>query len=85
MPRNRIDDETRQPILRDTQNDDGNYNDNELEEITCCDPRAGWYRFVALIFMCLVGFGEYNNILKALLSTRLDQVKVFSQNPLTQT
>jgi hypothetical protein len=63
MPRNRIDDETRQPILQDTQNEQGNYNDNELEEITCCDPRAGWYRFVALIFMCLVGFGKYKHIL----------------------
>jgi hypothetical protein len=64
MPRNRVNDETRQPILQDAHNEEGSYNDNELAEITCCDPRAGWYRFVALIFMCLVGFGEYIRLIK---------------------
>jgi hypothetical protein len=58
MPRNRSSDDVRQPILHDNNEDGQDYRDNELEEVTCCNPAAGWYRFVALIFMCLVGFGE---------------------------
>lgn len=58
MPRNRSSDETRQPILRDNNDDGREYQDNELEEITCCNPAKTWFRFVALIFMCLVGFGK---------------------------
>lgn len=65
MPRSRIDDESRQPILRDSNVNDENYHDNELlEEVTCCDPRAGWYRFIGLIFMCLVGFGRSSYLIK---------------------
>lgn len=58
MPRNRSTDEARQPILRDNNHDVEDYQDNELEEMTCCNPHKSWFRFVALIFMCLVGFGE---------------------------
>lgn len=39
--------------------------DNELSEplegcgaSACCNPSSGMYRFIALILMCLVGFGE---------------------------
>lgn len=36
--------------------------DNELGESSgcgCCDPRSGIHRFIALVFMCLLGFGEF--------------------------
>lgn len=60
MPRNRLtDDLASQPILQDN-NEERSYQDNELETSEmCCNPRAGSYRFIALIFMCLVGFGEF--------------------------
>ena len=58
MPRIRVTDESRQPILRDSQADGGEFIDNELEEAGgCCNPAKPMYRFIALIFMCLVGFG----------------------------
>lgn len=41
-------------------------NDNELDEpltgcgaTACCNPSHGVHRFIALIFMCLLGFGSY--------------------------
>lgn len=52
------DDET--PMLRDQD-------DNELDDInaggccgrsSCCNPSSAVHRFIALIFMCLLGFGE---------------------------
>ena len=59
MPRNRASDEARQPILQDNNEDERGYQDNELEmSQMCCNPAKTSYRFVALIFMCLVGFGE---------------------------
>lgn len=59
MPRNRSSDEARQPILRDSNEDDRAYQDDELaERDMCCNPARPFYRFVALIFMCLVGFGK---------------------------
>lgn len=57
MPR-RTSDEA-QPILdhHNENNDDGD--DLELETSDmCCSPRKSYYRFIALIFMCLVGFGK---------------------------
>lgn len=57
MPRNRSSDDARQPILQDN-NEEGSYDDNELGDLMCCNPKRSWFRFVALIFMCLVGFGE---------------------------
>lgn len=27
-------------------------------DIGCCDPRRGLHRFIALFFMCLMGFGK---------------------------
>lgn len=56
------DDETgRQPILRDY--------DNELDlepsgcgQTACCNPSLSLHRFIALIFMCLLGFGKCNKI-----------------------
>lgn len=42
--------------------------DNELDlqpsgcgSSMCCNPASGVHRFIALIFMCLLGFGECNN------------------------
>lgn len=60
MPRSR--NEEAQPIL-DRNDEDNNGDDNELGDIeyTCCNPRKSYYRFIALIFMCLVGFGEFND------------------------
>lgn len=50
------------PILRNV--DDPN-EDNELDEqptgcgaSACCNPRSSVHRFIALMFMCLVGFGK---------------------------
>lgn len=60
MPRNR--NEEAQPIL-DRNDEENNGADNELDESdisgVCCNPTKPHYRFIALIFMCLVGFGEY--------------------------
>lgn len=44
-----------------------NLNSNSIEDeektagcdIGCCDPRRPLHRMVALIFMCLLGFGKY--------------------------
>lgn len=60
MPRNRVTDEVRQPILHDVNEEAHDYQDNELEEMTCCNPTRSWYRFLALFFMCLVGFGMHH-------------------------
>lgn len=50
------------PILGDT---DDPSNDNELDtqadccsKLACCDPKSTFHRFLALILMCLLGFGE---------------------------
>ncbi|CRK94234.1 CLUMA_CG007749, isoform A [Clunio marinus] len=60
MPRNRSTDDSRQPILQDNDENERSYNDNELEDTSgCCNPSKTWYRFIALIFMCLVGFASY--------------------------
>lgn len=72
MPRSRSDDESRQPILRGSNVDSGNYQDNELEDVTCCDPRKGYFRFIGLIFMCLVGFGEYKSSTSTSSSKRMN-------------
>lgn len=54
-----------QPILNDTEFPQGQ-EDNELDpELTgcgasaCCNPSSSVHRFIALIFMCLLGFGSY--------------------------
>ena len=55
------------PIISDDEleNNHGNHNrsrDNELDPSPTgcgvCDPRSGFHRFIALVFMCLLGFGE---------------------------
>lgn len=53
------------PILGDT---DDPSNDNELDgqtdccsRLACCDPKSSTHRFMALILMCLLGFGEYTS------------------------
>lgn len=58
MPRN-ISNEEQQPILDHTDGENNEEGDDlELEQNMCCSPRKSYYRFIALIFMCLVGFGE---------------------------
>lgn len=27
----------------------------------CCDPRGKFHRFLALLFMCFLGFGKFKN------------------------
>lgn len=56
-----IDVEDRTPIVRDAER----LEDDELAEpltgcaaTACCNPTASLHRFIALIFMCLLGFGE---------------------------
>lgn len=67
------DDDARTPILNETS-DAENYEpkrpsvptlDNELQEVltgcaatACCNPTSFLHRFIALILMCLVGFGK---------------------------
>lgn len=62
----RDDDELSRPIMEDTDYQSGNQIDNELDpELTgcgataCCNPSHSVHRFIALIFMCLLGFGSY--------------------------
>lgn len=62
-----VDDELSTPILHS----DGEatnrrtFRDDELEHgasgcvACCCNPTSSCHRFIALILMCLVGFGEY--------------------------
>lgn len=55
------------PIISDDEDIRSNRNqqqrDNELgvgeSSCGCCDPRTGIHRFIALVFMCLLGFGEF--------------------------
>lgn len=64
MPQSRRNSD-RQPILQDETPANYQTDDNELMEeldgcaaTACCNPSASLHRFIALIFMCLVGFGE---------------------------
>lgn len=60
-----VDDELSTPILHNDEDDHRNrrtYNDDELNASNggcCCNPSSGCHRFIALILMCLVGFGRY--------------------------
>ncbi|XP_065079070.1 major facilitator superfamily domain-containing protein 1-like isoform X2 [Ochlerotatus camptorhynchus] len=75
MPRLYDEDEARRPILQpDTDSEDPptgsrilrRSDDDELSEgrsgcgtSACCNPSSALHRFMALILMCLVGFGSY--------------------------
>lgn len=60
-------DESSTPILRDDENDEENsqtFNDDELNTAFefgggCCNPSSTCHRFIALLLICLTGFGEY--------------------------
>lgn len=63
-----VDDELSTPILHSDDDETTNrrrFRDDELEHgasgcgACCCNPTSGCHRFIALILMCLVGFGEY--------------------------
>lgn len=64
MPGN--DDELSRPILQEEDGNGGRSDsDNELDEqltgcgaTSCCNPSSTCHRFLALILMCLVGFGK---------------------------
>lgn len=61
------DDELSRPILQDEDGNGGRSDsENELEEqlvgcgaSACCNPSSTCHRFMALILMCLVGFGKF--------------------------
>lgn len=63
-----VDDELSTPMLHSDDEDDRNrrrLNDDELDGATgcstfCCNPSSTCHRFIALILMCLVGFGKYS-------------------------
>lgn len=62
-----VDDELSTPILQNSDDDDERFrrrfNDDELDaggaSGCCCNPSSACHRFIALILMCLVGFGEF--------------------------
>lgn len=61
MPR-RMSDEA-QPILDRNNGENQDEDDLDLELSSSdifCSPSKSYYRFIALIFMCLVGFGMFN-------------------------
>lgn len=82
MPRLYEDDEARRPILQpDTDSEEPptgsrilrRSDDDELSEgrsgcgsSACCNPSSALHRFMALIFMCLVGFGEFSFLRRSL-------------------
>lgn len=49
--------------IQDTEseitNSDGIVENDAGCSYTCCNPRGKMHRFVALLFMCFLGFGEY--------------------------
>lgn len=63
-----VDDELSTPILQTSDDDEERFrrrfNDDELDaggqSGCCCNPSSACHRFIALILMCLVGFGELN-------------------------
>lgn len=66
------------PILGDT---DDPSNDNELDtqtdccsKLAICDPKSRFHRFLALILMCLLGFGEYAKLSKFLQISDLQEL-----------
>ena len=62
-----IDDELTTPILHSDEDDHENpqtFNDDELNTENafgggCSNPSSACHRFIALMLMCLMGFGEY--------------------------
>lgn len=59
-----VDDELSTPILHSDDDEERNlrrFNDDELDAGGggfCCNPASACHRFIALILMCLVGFGK---------------------------
>lgn len=62
-----VDDELSTPMLHSDEEMDRSrrrYTDDELDGAVgcgaiCCSPTSRCHRFIALILMCLVGFGKY--------------------------
>ena len=46
----------RKPLI---DNEENVINENRSCASTICDPRQAFYRYFALIFMCMLGFGSY--------------------------
>lgn len=49
------------PSIQRNNEDSSLYEDNDDKQkcdIGCCDPRRTLHRFIALFFMCLLGFGK---------------------------
>lgn len=82
-----VDDELSTPILHNDEDDHRNrrtYNDDELDASNgiggcCCNPSSGCHRFIALILMCLVGFGRYFEIFSSCL-VHIKLIKTFINN-----
>lgn len=59
-----VDDELSTPILHSDDDEERNrrtFSDDELDAGgggLCCNPASACHRFIALILMCLVGFGN---------------------------
>lgn len=61
-----VDDELSTPILHSDDDEERNrrtFNDDELDGSSgcgavCCNPASTCHRFIALMLMCLVGFGN---------------------------
>lgn len=61
-----VDDELATPILQsdDEERNRRSFNDDELDAASsgcgavCCNPASTCHRFIALLLMCLVGFGK---------------------------
>lgn len=62
-----VDDELSTPILHSDEDEERQtrrtFNDDELDAGNgvggfCCNPSSTCHRFIALILMCLVGFGK---------------------------
>lgn len=47
------------PILERCDDDEENVS---CADVGCCNPQNRCHRFIALIFMCLMGFGKCNSV-----------------------
>lgn len=52
------DDDQSRPILRDQDDNELDLQPTGCGASACCNPSSTLHRFIALIFMCLLGFGK---------------------------
>lgn len=76
-----VDDELTTPILHSDDDDHENlqnFNDDELKPENafgegCSNPSSAGHRFIALLLMCLMGFGEYFQYFRLLNSIQIQK------------